>query len=436
MRVFPVLLAVLVAALLYAVVVERDRFVALIGPAAPTEVEADQPPDIPVKADTDASETPPREGAVRVMAMKSVAQEIDSAVRLRGETEALREVAVMAETTGKVVSDPLRKGAFVDAGDTLCRLDPGTRQISLEEAEAALAEARASVPEAEARVPEAEARVAEAEAALEEARINENAASTLSGSGYASDTRVAQTRAAVRAAEAAVSSAKAGLEAARSGLESAAARIRSAEAAVARAENEIDKLTIRAPFDGLLESDTAELGALLQSGGMGGDPCATVLQLDPIKIVGFVPEAAVGRVHVGATASARLTGGREVAGEVTFVSRSADALTRTFRVEIRADNADLALSAGQTAEIAIDSDGVKAHLIPQSAMTLSDDGTLGVRAVGDDGTARFHGIEIVRDTVEGTWVTGLPDRTDIITLGQEYVTDGVPVAPSYQDIIQ
>ena len=42
-----------------------------------------------------------------------------------------------------------------------------------------------------------------------------------------------------------------------------------------------------APFAGLLETDTAELGALLQT----GSPCATIIQLDPIKFVGFVPEA-------------------------------------------------------------------------------------------------------------------------------------------------
>ena len=77
---------------------------------------------------------------------------------------------------------------------------------------------------------------------------------------------------------------------------------------------------------------------------MGGDPCATILQLDPIKLVGFVPEADVGRVTVGAPAGARLVEGGTVSGKVTFVSRSADETTRTFRVEIEVPNADLAIS--------------------------------------------------------------------------------------------
>ncbi|ETX26651.1 efflux RND transporter periplasmic adaptor subunit, partial [Roseivivax isoporae] len=357
MRIFPILLALVTAAVLYGVVIERDRLTAMLT-GAPAEAAADASPattEPPPAAAPGADAAPP---AIGVMAMTSRAQEIDSAVTLRGETAPMREVDVMPETTGRVVSEPLRKGARVAAGDVLCRLDPGTRQISLEEAEAALAEARARVPEAEARVPEAEARVAEAEASLVEAKINANAADTLSGSGFASETRVAAARAAVRSAEAAVSSASAGLEAARSGLESAAAQIRSAEAAVARARDEISKLTIAAPFDGVLESDTAELGALLQTNG--GAPCATVLELDPIKIVGFVPETDMPRVARGAAAGARLTGGGEVTGTVIFVSRQADALTRTFRVEIEADNPDLALSAGQTAEIAISAEGARA----------------------------------------------------------------------------
>ncbi len=446
MRPFHILLAAAVGLLLYTVVIERERLNAFLAGGDPEAPEAATTPagetatagpeTAGPKEVAPAEGTEGRDGAIRVMAKKSIAQEIDSAVVLRGETEALRQVDVMAETTGKVISDPLRKGAFVKQGDVLCRLDPGTREVTLEEARAALAEARAQRPEAEARVPEAEARLAEAEAALEEARINAEAARALSGSGFASETRVAATRAAVRSAEAAISSAGAGLEAARSGIESVSARIRSAEAAVARAEDEIAKLTLTAPFDGLLESDTAELGALMQSGGMGGSPCATVLQLDPIKLVGFVPETAIGRVSVGASAGAEMTEGGEVSGEVTFVSRRADPVTRTFRVEIEVPNDDLSLSAGQTAEIAIASDGAMAHLLPQSALTLDDDGTLGVRTVAEDGTALFMAVEVLRDTVSGLWVAGLPNAVDVITLGQEYVTDGVAVLPAYEDIIQ
>jgi multidrug efflux system membrane fusion protein len=209
---------------------------------------------------------------------------------------------------------------------------------------------------------------------------------------------------------------------------SAQAGIEGAQASIAVWDRELELLEIRAPFSGLLESDTAELGTLMQPGA----PCATIIQLDPIKLVGFVPEATVDQVTVGAMAGARLTNGEEVVGQVTFLSRSADELTRTFRVEIRVPNEDLHIGDGQTAEILVSSDGRRAHLMPASALTLDNDGNIGVRVVGEGDIARFLPVGILRDTIDGIWVTGLPETVDVIVVGQEYVTDGVPVIPTLQ----
>ena len=77
-----------------------------------------------------------------------------------------------------------------------------------------------------------------------------------------------------------------------------------------------------------------------------------------------------------------------------------------------------------------------AHLLPSSALTLNDEGKLGVRLVTDEDTAQFNAITLIRDTREGLWVSGLPDDAAVITVGQEYVTDGVAVAASFEDVIQ
>ena len=126
--------------------------------------------------------------------------------------------------------------------------------------------------------------------------------------------------------------------------------------------------------------------------------------------------------------------GKEIQGEVTFVSRSADQTTRTFRVEIEADNADLSISKGQTSEILIASDGTQAHLLPQSALTLNDNGALGVRTVDDNSKVLFFATDIIRDTMKGVWLKGLPNKATVIVLGQEYVTDGVEVQQIFQEV--
>ena len=379
MRPISLLIAALVIATLYALVFERDRLLAFAGAEPPAAVET----ETGTVAEREAEEDGRR---VAVIARRSEAQVIESAVRLRGRTEAAREVSVMAETSGRVVSEPIPRGTKVEAGDVLCELDPGTRP-------AAVAEARARVSEAQAR--------------LAEAQINDRAARALSEGGFAPETRVAGAEAAVRSALAAVEAAQAGL---------------------AAAETELARVVITAPFGGVLESDTAELGTLLQPGA----PCATVIQLDPIRLVGFVPETEVARVAVGAEAGARLASGETVTGRVIFVSRSSDEQTRTFRVEVEVPNPDLALRDGQTAEIVVASDGQKAHLLPASVLTLDDGGRLGVR-VAEDGVARFVPVSVLRDTVQGVWLSGLPETAEVIVVGQEYVTDGVPVAVTLRE---
>lgn len=429
MRLFSLMAAIAVPVMLYLVIFQRPMVMSAFAPAG--EPAAESPAEI--AADTPAAQAAaevPAPDLVRVVVYRSHARQIDTSVSLRGQTSAAREVDVRSETSAIVVSEPLRKGSRVEAGELLCKLDPGTRGTQVDQAMAQLAEARA-------RVPEAEARLAQARAEVEEAEINRTASTRLSEGGFASATRLA-------GAEATYATALASLESSRAGLQAAQSGIQSAQANVALAEKEIERLEILAPFAGLLESDTAELGTLLQPGAL----CATIIQLDPIKLVAFVPETEVSRVHVGAPASARLVAGTTainstgerpgevVEGRVTFLSRSADETTRTFRVEIEVPNPDFHISDGQTADIQITADGAEAHLIPQSSLTLNDEGALGVRSIDAEATVEFHPVAIMRDTAQGVWVTGLPAQTDLIVLGQEYVVAGVKVDPTYREVLQ
>jgi multidrug efflux system membrane fusion protein len=413
MRIFPLLAAVAMTVILYMAIIERPTLMALFGMDS-TDAAQIADPDAP-----QPSSVPGDARLVKVVVQKVTAQRIDDAVVLRGQTAAARQVDVRAETSAIVISEPLRKGARIAQGQIMCRLDEGTRRAALEQARAQLAEAQSRVPEAQARVQEAQAR-------LEEAKINQNASSRLNADGFASTTRLASSDAAVATAQAGVSSAQSGLSAAGSGIEAATA-------AVAGAQAELERLVIKAPFSGLLESDTAELGAFLQPGAL----CGTIIQLNPVKLVGFVPETEVNRIAVGAMAGARLAaGGGEVRGRVTFISRSADPQTRTFLTEIEVPNPDLAIRDGQTAEILIASEGADAHLVPQSALTLNDEGTLGLRLVAEGNIVEFREVQLVRDTARGVWVTGLPQVANVIVVGQEYVIEGVEVAPTPLEVTQ
>jgi multidrug efflux system membrane fusion protein len=182
MRLMPMFTAIVVSVALYALVFERESLLAL----AQVELNVEQTTD-----DTASI------NSISVVTMSSQAMTVDSAVILRGRTEAARQVTVASETSGLVISEPIRKGAYVEAGDLLCLLDPGTRAAQLAESNARLAEARGRAPEAQATVMEANARVREAE-------INVNVARRLAEDGFASETRLISVEAALEAANAGV----------------------------------------------------------------------------------------------------------------------------------------------------------------------------------------------------------------------------------------
>ena len=363
MRIVPLLTAALVTGALWFLVMERDKVAGLAGAA--------QTPAPPDSAETAAEAQ--TIAAIPVVARIITAETVEDGILLRGRTEAARSVEIRSETTGRVISDPRRRGAFVNDGEVLCRLDPGTRPQVLAEAEARLAEAELGARNAE----------------------------RLSESGTVAETRRLTAQSALK----------------------------SATAAVEAARRDLTRLEIRAPFSGLLEDDAAELGSLLQPGGL----CARLIQLDPVRLVGFAAEADVDRIEVGALAGGRLASGGQVMGRVTFLARSADPATRTFRVEVTVPNPALTIRDGQTVELLIATEGRKAHRVPASALTLDDGGRLGVRLVDADSRVRFAAVSVLRDTDAGLWVTGLPDSAPVIVRGQEYVTEGVAVAVTLQE---
>ena len=84
----------------------------------------------------------------------------------------------------------------------------------------------------------------------------------------------------------------------------------------------------------------------------------------------------------------------------------------------------------------IQTEGTLAHLIPQSALTLNDDGDLGVRIITDQSKALFVPIGLLRDTEKGVWLAGLPKSASVIIRGQEYVVNGVLVDAIYEELTQ
>jgi multidrug efflux system membrane fusion protein len=296
-------------------------------------------------------------------------------IRVRGRTQASRHVQVRAEQAGRIISDPVARGSRVSAGDLLCEIAVDGRDVALEEARAR----------------------------LEEAEFEYQAGLDLQSRNLQSAVQVAQLKTAVAAAE----------------------------SAVTRAELALEDTRILAPYDGIVEQRTVEVGDLLNI----GDVCASVIDDDPMLLVGLVPEGDVSRVEEGARVNAELLGGQRLSGRVTFLASAADPVSRSYRMEVTVDPGQEKIREGITTEMLVNAAQLRAHRIPSSALTLDDAGQIGVKLIDRNNVVRFSNVTIVGDDSDqmnpAVWVTGLSGSVNLITLGQEIVFPGQTVEANF-----
>ncbi|MDO9317869.1 MAG: efflux RND transporter periplasmic adaptor subunit [Gammaproteobacteria bacterium] len=305
---------------------------------------------------------------VRVAAIS--AQNFVERVRVRGQTKAFRHVDVRAEVSGRVIATPVARGARVEAGDLLCEIAVDTRAADLQEARSR----------------------------QEEAQMEYNGALDLQERGLQSRVGIAQFKAALDATN----------------------------AAVTRAELNLNRTRITAPFAGIMETRAVEVGNLMDMGGT----CASLLDDSPMLLIGQVPETDVGKLTIGAPVTATLLSGETVAGKLTYVSRAADTNSRSYGIEVEINSGYDAIRQGITAEIFIAGAETHAHLIPPSALTLNDEGIMGVKILDQNNTVQFVPVTVIGEntTIDtGMWVLGLPEQSIVVTLGQEIVFPGQAV---------
>lgn len=290
-----------------------------------------------------------------------------SSVVIQGRTESNRSVLIASETNGIVENIFVDKGDQVIKGQIICKLSIDSRMAKLDEAEAL----------------------------MRQKKLEWEASKVLVEKGYRSQTKAAESKAAFDASK----------------------------ALVVQMEKELDNINIRAPFDGFFNDNISEIGDFLSI----GMPCGQVIDYNPILVTGQISEQEIRKVKTGVKSQAILSTGERVSGLVSYISKTADKKTRTFRVEVRIENPDFKIKDGITTELFIPTQKVIAHLIPPSSLTLDSEGRIGVRHINKDNNVLFSSVEIIGDEGQLVWVTGLSEKVIIITVGQEFVVEGQKV---------
>ena len=186
---------------------------------------------------------------------------------------------------------------------------------------------------------------------------------------------------------------------------------------------ELNRTEVKAPFRGYVEK-IVKPGNLLNR----GEICAVIIELDPLTFVAEVPEAEIKSIVKGQKVLIELVTGETITSKLSFVSKSATPATRSFRVEAEVENSKGVIRDGITGTMKIYTNKILAHKISPSILLLSDNGTIGVKSVNNNNIVEFLPIKIIEDTNDGIWVTGIPNLSNLIVVGQGFVETGQEVA--------
>jgi multidrug efflux system membrane fusion protein len=289
-------------------------------------------------------------------------------LRLSGRTEASKVVVLNPEIDGSVEKILVLQGSYVKKGTPLVKLTLEDRAQKVEAAESAFA-MRQKQHEAATRLFEKQ---------------------------YSSPISVSSTKAQLAEAKLNLSRAKLGLQ----------------------------RIFIKAPFDGIVNDYQMDPGSSVSA--MSATRIGTFVSLNPLTITVQVTENVFHQLQKGKRAEINLADGRTAQGIISYISSVADPQTNTFKVRISIENAENLIPAGMTAAVILPLMEQKVHKLDSSFLTLSDQGEVGVKIV-EGGKATFVPTVILESSSNHILVSGLPDVVELIVLGQESVLPGEKV---------
>jgi RND family efflux transporter MFP subunit len=345
----------------------------------------------------------------------------ERAVTVSGTLAAFDKATISAKVPGRVRTLNVDLGSVVRQGNVIAELETRDAQLRLQQAEAALAQARARLGLApdgsdDTVDPEQTGTVRQARALLEEASLKRERAVKLLGQGIIS-------RAELDAAEAEY-------KVAQSRHQDAIEEIRNRQALLVQRRSEVEiarqqltDMSIRAPFDGVVEERIANRGEYLAV----GSPIATIVRMNPLRLRAEVPERESRNVRVGQQVRVIVEGDSNIhTGRIARLSPSITAQNRVLMIEAEVIN-DGRLRPGSFARADIVSDNSSLALaVPNNAIVTfaGIDKVISVQ----DGKAVEKPVTLGRRTADWTEILSGVKAGDVIVIDPGNLQSGQPVS--------
>jgi multidrug efflux pump subunit AcrA (membrane-fusion protein) len=257
------------------------------------------------------------------------AARFESAVGAVGLVEANTEnISISTAVSGLVTGLYVHAGDRVKPGQKLFSLDDRDLQADLQVKRAALEAARARLAKLEEQprpeeVPPAEARVREAQASLADAEVQVKLIESVTDKRAVREEDVQRRRLAYNAAQARRAEAEAQLALLKAGawapdILAAKSEVAQAAAQLKLVETNMDRLTMRAPVDGVILQSNVRLGQFAATGALA-TPLIILGSVTPLHVRVDVDEHDAWRVREGAPAVASPRGDGSLKTPLEFV---------------------------------------------------------------------------------------------------------------------
>jgi len=219
--------------------------------------------------------------------------------------------------------------------------------------------------------------------------------------------------------------------------EAVKAQVEQAEAAVKSAESLLGDATVSAPISGIVGKRYYEDGDMANP----AMPLVSIVQMERVKITFDVTEEDLGKLAVGQKANVivKSYSDRDFTGKVTKISPILDPLTRMAEVEVIIGNPDTKLKPGMYAKVKVIT-GIIENVIVVPRYTTIESTTLeNINGedqvvknyhvfVADSNRAEHRKLDVIYvNHINIAVSSGIKLGEKLITVGQNYLRDGVPI---------
>ena len=338
----------------------------------------------------------------------SGAGEDHSVLNASGYVTARREATVSSKVTGKVISILIEEGMKVTNGQILAQLDDSNVKTALEVARAQVLSAQAAVEETRAQLKQANA---------DYKRVSELAQQKISSQSDLDQ------------AEASAKSLQAHLE----WLET---QIEVARSQVDMNQQDLDDMTIRAPFDGVVTTKDAQPGEMISPVSAGGGytrtGIGTVVDMKSLEIDIDVNENYINRVEAGQAVVATLDAYPDwkIPCKVIAIVPTADRDKSTVKVRVGFNQLDPRILPDMSVKVSFQNDtdtsGRRVVSVPKGAV-IEQDGR-DIVFVVQDGRAERRAVT-VNDTQDENSIlsAGVSAGEKVVAIPPANLKDGMTV---------